>query len=312
LKPLCIGYLALGPPVPADLDDDGDLEILFGHWGGGASNAYGTHHDGGAVAGFPIQIATSSQLFYVGLGDVTGDGAPELVVTDNHLGGDYRVFAIDIPTAATLTGWPFDLADWPKGFPTVADVDDDGVQDVCLATDGGELYAVAGDGQVIGGYPKQMVAPSISGVAAGDIDGDGLLELVAATWDGWVYAWDTTGEALPERADWPMRGINARNTGVFGDAGTTTAVRAAASSPTRGVRVEPNPVLFRAEFVFDFAPSPTTLEIYDSGGRLVDILVTGGGSRMAWRPRASTPPGVYFARLTGSETTGSVAFIVLR
>ncbi len=209
------GYLMFGPPVPADLDDDGDLEILLGHWGGGQSQALCHHHDGSDYAGFPIQIATSSQLFYLGLGDVTGDGEPELVAFDNHLGGNYRAYVIDLATGTALPGWPYDVPDWPKGFPTVVDVDNDGLQDVCLATGGGELYAVSSDGQLIDGYPKQMVSPSISGVAAGDIDGDGLFELVAATWDGWVYAWDTPGEVLPGRADWPMRGVDSRNTGVY-------------------------------------------------------------------------------------------------
>jgi hypothetical protein len=97
------------------------------------------------------------------------------------------------------------------------DVDNDGIQDVCFVTDGGELYSVSGTGQVIAGYPKQMSSASIAGVAAGAIDGDGLFELVAATWDGWVYAWDTSSAALPGRADWPMRGVNARNTGIYGD-----------------------------------------------------------------------------------------------
>ncbi|MFQ5806064.1 MAG: FG-GAP repeat domain-containing protein [Phycisphaerae bacterium] len=217
LHTLGSGWLMFGPPVPADLDDDGDLEILLGHWGGGASYAQCYHHDGTPCAGFPIQIATSSQLFYLGLGDVTGDGEPELLATDNHLGADYRVYAIDLASGTTLPGWPYGVTSWPKGFPAVVDVDNDAVQDVCFATGSGELFAVSGQGQLIDGYPKLMASPSISGVAAGDIDGDGLFELVAATWDGWVYAWDTTGAALPGRADWPMRGVNARNTGVFGD-----------------------------------------------------------------------------------------------
>jgi len=70
---------------------------------------------------------------------------------------------------------------------------------------------------VITGYPKTLTGPSISGVAAGDIDGDGLYELVASTWDGWVHAWDTPSKVRPGKADWALRGVNARNTGVFGD-----------------------------------------------------------------------------------------------
>ncbi|MFH2001204.1 MAG: VCBS repeat-containing protein [Planctomycetota bacterium] len=211
------GYQIFGPPIPADLDQDGDLEILHGYNRNGTSYARCYHHDGTAFTGFPIQVATSSQLFYLGLGDLTGDGFPELLALDNHLGSDYRAHAIDMETGLHLPGWPYALPNWPKGFPAVVDVDDDGVQDMCLVTDGGEIYALSGDGQLISGFPKAMASASISGVAAGDIDRDGLYELVAATWDGWVYAWDTPSHVLPGRADWPMRGINARNTGVFGD-----------------------------------------------------------------------------------------------
>ncbi len=210
----------LGPPVPVDLDTDGDLEIMLGIWSGGSGSlvpAY--HHDGSDVAGFPIPIATSSQLFNIGLGDITGDGVPELLATDNHLAGNYRLHAVDIATEEYLPGWPYEMPAWPKGIPAVADVDGDGVQDVCITTDGGKLHAVKSDGTAVAGYPKSMTTASISGVAAGDIDGDGLFELVAATWDGLVYAWNTTGPALPGRADWPMRGVNPRNTGVYGSAG---------------------------------------------------------------------------------------------
>jgi hypothetical protein len=208
--------LMFGPPIAADLDHDGDLEFLIGHYTGSTSQAVCVHHDGDMYNGFPIEIATGSQLFYLGLGDVTADGEPELLAMENELAGDYRVWVIDIATGAPLDGWPVHVPGWPNGFPAVVDVDGDAVQDVCVSTGDGEVYAFTGTGKTIEGYPKQMVSASISGVAAGDIDGDGLFELVVSTWDGWVYAWDTPAEARPDRADWPMRGIDARNTLVFG------------------------------------------------------------------------------------------------
>lgn len=215
LHTLASGYLSLSPPVPFDLDRDGDLEILFGHWGSSRAYARCYHHDGSPVDGFPLTLLTQSQLFYLGLGDITGDLEPELIVSDNHLGFDYRVCAYDLTTGATLPGWPYELTSWPKGFPTIVDVDGDGQRDVCVATDSGELFALDAGAGIIDGYPKQMIAPSISGVGAGDIDGDGLTELVAATWNGYVYAWDTPAPWLSSKADWPMRGIDARNTGVY-------------------------------------------------------------------------------------------------
>ena len=221
------GYLMPNPPIAADLDDDGDLEIIIGHWGGGSAYAECHHHDGTVYAGFPITVATNSQLFSLGLGDITGDGEPELIAFDNHLSGDYRVWAISLATGNPLFGWPFDLTGWPKGIPTVVDVDNDGLQEVCCVTGGGLLFAIHSNGLPAAGYPLTMAQPSISGVSAGDIDGDGLYELVAATWDGIVYAWNTTGEVLPGRADWPQRGVDARNTGVFYKSAGPTAVAAA-------------------------------------------------------------------------------------
>lgn len=306
------GYLPFGPPVPADLDGDGDLEILLGHWDGGASRALCRHHDGTPVAGFPLQIATSSQLFYMALGDLTGDGRPELIAFDNHLAGDYRVHVLDLATGSGLPGWPYNIVSWPEGFPTIADVDNDGFQDVCLATDSGELHAISRDGQLIAGYPKQMGRPSISGVAAGDIDGDGLFELVAATWDGWVYAWDTAGEALPGRADWPMRNVNARNTGVFGESRYTTGITDAVRLETPRLRVLPNPVFHHAEFQTESVGRPVVVEILDPSGRLVERLGPVSGGRVTWEPRPSDPCGVYFARMKGVGGAKSVKLVVLR
>ncbi len=305
------GYLPFGPPVPVDLDGDGNLEILIGHWDGAGSRVYARHHDGTAVAGYPKAIATSSQLYYIALGDVTGDGRPELVATDNHLTGDNRVFALDLATGALLPGWPVNVVGWPEGFPTVVDVDNDGYQDVCVATDAGDLRAFNRNGQLLAGYPLFMAAPSISGVAAGDIDGDGLFELVAATWNGLVYAWDTTGEALPGRADWPLRNVDARNTGVYGGSPYAAAVLAATPLLDElALRVAPNPIGARAEFAIEGALRPVVIEIVDMQGRIIDRLAPASAGRASWSP-GEAANGVYFARLRGGSAAG-VKFLVLR
>ncbi len=319
------GYLMFGPPIPTDLDDDGDLEILLGYnGGGGMTYARAHHHDGTLCTGYPLLIATSSQLFFLGMGDLTADGEPELIAFDNHLGSNYRVHVFDLATGTLLPGWPFALADWPKGFPAVADVDNDAVQDICLVTDGGELYALSGDGLVLPGYPYSMVSPSISGVGVGDIDADGLFELVAATWDGWVYAWDTSGAALPGRADWPLRGIDARNSGVFDPTGGSTGV-AVATLPPAGLHLRqnrPNPFLqsTRIEYTLPHQ-GHAELSIFDCAGRLVRRLAltgsgTAGEQAVVWDGRSQDgqlqSTGVYFYRLETDAGTVTREMLLIK
>jgi len=301
------GTLMFGPPIPVDLDGDGDLEIIFGYYQSSVSYAQARHHDGSQVSGFPFTIASTSQLFYLGLGDLSGDGYPELIAFDNFLGGDYRVWAYYLPSGELLSGWPFDVPDWPEGFPTVVDVDDNGYQDVCFVTGGGELYAVMSNGFPAAGFPKTLTGPSISGVAAGDIDGDDLYELVAVTWDGWAHAWDTDGSVISGLADWPMRGIDPRNTGVFhcscpsGNPGEEEPVN---------FRILSNPVQGQAEFHLTGIQS-ATLDIFDISGRRV-ASVAGSGERIIWDSNGSRS-GIYFAVLrSGAQQLGEVEFVLLR
>ncbi len=216
------GFEAFGPPLAADLDNDGDLEVLIGDGGFGVgSRVRCFHHTGTVCGGFPIEIDPSSQMLYISLGDVAGDDAPEVLAMSsdavNGVGTSFRLHVHDVATGAELPGWPAVVPDIAHNVPVVAEVTGDAAQDIAFTTFGGSLWVLEGDGQVAAGYPKGMGDVSVSGAAVGDIDGDGLFEIVASTWQGMVYAWNTPGEARLDRADWPMRGANCRYTGVFGD-----------------------------------------------------------------------------------------------
>ena len=211
------GWLAEGPMVPADLDHDRDLEILLVDFDP-TIQVHCVHHDGAACTGFPFIVATNSQPLDFSLGDVNRDGYPELVLSLFDLDTAIsELIVFDLSHGSALSGWPVQLPSLPRGVPVVADVSGDSAQDILAVTAMGDLFAIHRSGQMVSGYPKTMISNSISGAAVGDIDADGLLEIVAATWDGWIYAWDTAGLAHFGSLDWPMRGVNPRNTGVYGD-----------------------------------------------------------------------------------------------
>jgi hypothetical protein len=294
------------------MDSDGDLEFLIGYNSGSTSRAYARHHDGSPVAGYPITIATSSQLYYLAVGDLTGDYEPELLALDNYLAGTNRALAFRLADGAPLPGWPYFVNDWPHGFPCVVDVDGDGRQDFCLSTEGGQVLAIGADGALLPGFPKTMVGPSISGVAAGDIDGDGLFELVASTWNGWIHAWDTTGPVGPGRADWPMRGVDARNTGIYHRL-DPAAVSSTDPSITTHVQILPNPAA-RAGAMFRLpgAHDGSTLDVLDVAGRRVDSVTLQYG-RAWWHAASEVPAGVYVVRVRNAvgASTGS-RFVLVR
>jgi len=296
------GSLMFGPPVVADLDGNGDLEMILGYNSSSTSRAMAVNHDGTPVAGFPINISSGSQLFYLGMGDVTGDGEPELIAVDNELSADYRVWAIDMVTGAPLSGWPVDVASWPKGFPAVADLDGDGIQDISFSTDGGTVHALSGAGVELEGFPKAMSAASTSGTAVGDIDGDGYYELVAATWDGWVYAWDTEGPVETGNRDWPMRGVDPANTGIYRGAGQSGT----GESPVPvSLSIAQNPVSSAAVFTVTGVQNAGQIQIFDTAGRLAASVYS------VWNPSADQPGGVYLARLSGSSLP-AVKFVLVR
>lgn len=130
---------------------------------------------------------------------------------------DRRTFFVHAdPTARA--GFPVDLGSSAEGAPALADLDGDNRLEAIVATNDGRVHALRFDGAPLDGWPV-LLGPSsalhptaaahvtggvpsccsalFSGVAAGDLDGDGLPEVIAAALDGWLYAWHGDGATIP-------------------------------------------------------------------------------------------------------------------
>jgi hypothetical protein len=174
---------AISPPALVDLDDDGDLEIVFGD---AADNVQALHHDGQPLAGWPRAVpGLSATPVAVG---VLGHEEPSVVAGTDA--GEVYAFA---PDGELRDGWPASLP-----VP--------GETHVSIGALGGPyprvVVAMAGDRLAFLNY--RGVAPpgasvwtyttgAFAGPAAfGDIDGDGVSEVVVAT-GGWVHAREMLG-----------------------------------------------------------------------------------------------------------------------
>jgi hypothetical protein len=150
------------------------------------------------VAGWPVvfgQPASSN----VCLGDLDGDGRPELVV------GADRLFVLRADGTELLDG---DANPATVGIfssllhniawsPAIADVDLNGSREIVAASWDDSLVAVfRADGSLLPGWPRKGAAPFWSTPAVGDIDGDGAPDIVIGSNASLLYAWHADGSEV--------------------------------------------------------------------------------------------------------------------
>lgn len=206
------GNSIVGSPVVADIDMDGDPEIMVGHF----QRMYAFHHDGSLVDGWPVaQAHVFGPLFSTpAVGDVDGDGDAEICFKIYGGNGDPADVYLLHHDGTNVAGWPkLGLDRSHLSSPILADVDNDSNLDVVVSLhffDGGNyvrLYVWKSDGSDVPGFPVDgswNTAPENQSV--GDVDDDGRLEIFVSTSNYTsphyaIHAWNHDGTALA--GTWP-------------------------------------------------------------------------------------------------------------
>ena len=271
--PVFIDASGEGSPHIADLNGDGKREIIYGDTNG---LVHAIQSDGSELAGWPVKLEllplldpmshigaghASAPAFSgttpaispdrhspigsaPGIGDIDGDGKPEVVVSDWH--GYVWAFHAD---GSVVSGFPVELmrdsADAARkggggnsgagtevedGFfasPVLVDLDGDGKLDIVAAGMDARLYAWTGAGVAVRGFPvlvqdaaQPMPARQrmVDTPAAGDLNGDGVPDLVVGTNEnydssGRLYAVDGRGTTAPNGPflpGWPVSVVSTR------------------------------------------------------------------------------------------------------
>jgi hypothetical protein len=215
------------PPIVSDLDHDGPNELLVATDQG---TIYAWTAAGSARPGFPFTAGASVKA-PLALGDLNSDGDLEIVAAITSIApGISGQVGIWQPDGTSFPGWPqsvdlLDLTDNSELRTVVlADITGDGALDVIAGSNNNilgtsvppgadvpNLYVWNHTGTLAAGTWPARDGPAILGtVAAGDLDGDGRMDVVVGRDYQWLFAYDPLGNAVP---GWPIETLLPHNGG---------------------------------------------------------------------------------------------------
>ncbi|MCP4901438.1 MAG: hypothetical protein GY906_31110 [bacterium] len=194
LSPLAAGDI--NPSLPG-------LEIVAASW----DKIYVFQDDGSVVAPWPKDTGGGT-YGAPAIGDLDNDGDLE-IVQSTYMG--LRAWLGDGTEIIDLTyGDPLpdalDFFSSQDSSASLVDLDGDGDLEILAGSYDGNLYIVHHDGSSFssGGFfwPKLTTGALQTSPAVADIDGDGDLEIVVGSHDGFVYAWEQNGTDVA--GSWPV------------------------------------------------------------------------------------------------------------
>jgi hypothetical protein len=209
------GHNINGTPAMADLDDDGDPEVIVASLNG---DIWAWHHDGTGYMDTTGFLANTPAAYgAVAIGDLDDNGVLDIVATGLY---SAKVDAWN-NVGTRRSGFPEQLDCGMYCSPALADLDDDDKLDIIVGTfrddfdDSASVYVLNENGDIRPGWPQRIEGDFFSSPVVGDIDGDGVPDIVVASTDGGIYAWRRDGSRVH---GWPRHVVyEFYATGAIGD-----------------------------------------------------------------------------------------------
>jgi len=196
-------------PAIADLDQDGDLEIIAAY-SKTDSKIYAFHHDGTPVTNWPKQ--TGAAIYS---SPAIADLDPSYPGLEIVIGSsDRKVYAWH-SDGSNVSGWPKETNGEVTSSPIMADLDGNGDLEIAVGSEDGKFYVWHHDGTNYLGFPVTTTASISFSPAIGDLDNDRDLEIGVVNQNGKIYIWDLPSRYTPHKLPWPMFHHDSRHTGLY-------------------------------------------------------------------------------------------------
>lgn len=182
-----------------DIENDGDWDIITGPFNTSLGNGVELwENNGNGVFSFKDNYASNTGGYEFAVGDLNGDGYGDIFFP----GGTIHILVNNGNGNFVSNGQTNLSASSPEDV-TLNDFDGDGDLDAVLVRSGGEgfvgkYFVNDGTGQFMDSG-QELSRGNAEGVASGDIDADGDMDVVIAPWHGSVYFFinDGSGNFLP-------------------------------------------------------------------------------------------------------------------
>ncbi|MBN2172988.1 MAG: VCBS repeat-containing protein [Bacteroidales bacterium] len=220
-------------PVLADLDGDGNREIIVGDHSLTAGNGavHILKHDGTVFPGWPKY--TGYWIYGPpSVGDIDGDGNLDIAVGDQVLSGSPadKVFVWD-KDGNLLPGWPTPPMNAINVQILLVDLDGDGQIELMWDenTGDGNYIGYNHDGTPMEGWPLEVQESTFfMNPFATDINNDGILDLSGAginvtSGNGYYYLWNVNEPYDETLSILPVLQYNVQHDGVYRDANVLNA-----------------------------------------------------------------------------------------
>jgi hypothetical protein len=190
-----------------DVNGDGRPDVVFAGWDQRIWALDG--RNGAPISGFPFEnhdtVWSSPALF-----DVDGDGKDEIFVGgddtccwNGHEDGG-QVHALDWENGTVVERWKKMPDEAVMGSPAIGDINGDGRMEMVVTTarnyqtiDSRRIFAWhLDDGSTVPGWPQAASSFVTASPALGDLNGDGVPEVIVGSWDRGVYAFRGDGSLL--------------------------------------------------------------------------------------------------------------------